>query len=74
MTTIPPNPTPDSFIKKENWDEIKRKLKEKFPDLKDPDLELEDEKVEEMIEKLYSKIGRNLVKSKEELHKFIKEL
>jgi hypothetical protein len=74
MTTIPQKPVPDSFINKENWDEIRRKLKEKFPELKDPDLELDDERIDEMMDKIYHKIGNNLIKTKNDLHKLIKSL
>jgi uncharacterized protein YjbJ (UPF0337 family) len=58
-------------INKENWHEKKCKLKEMFPHLTDPDLDFEEGKLEEMIDKIHSKIGKTIGKTKEGLHKFI---
>jgi len=52
----------------------KNKLKAKFPHLTDPDLEYDEGKVEEFIDKLHSKIGNTIGKTKEGLHKFIESL
>lgn len=55
---------------KENWNEQKSKLKLKFANLLDKDLKIEENKVEEMFERLQIKLG----KTKEELHKIINSL
>jgi uncharacterized protein YjbJ (UPF0337 family) len=55
---------------KGNWDEQKSKLKLKFANLLDKDLKIEENKVEEMFERLQIKLG----KTKEELHKIINSL
>lgn len=52
---------------KENWDEQKAKLKQKFAALTDNDLLFVEGKKEEMIAKLQTKLG----KTKEELQKII---
>jgi uncharacterized protein YjbJ (UPF0337 family) len=54
----------------ENWDEQKRKLKQKFVALTDNDLKLEEGKTEELFRKLQIKLG----KTKEELRKIIAAL
>jgi len=74
MTTIPQEQATSSYFNKENWEEKKRKLKEKFPHLTDPDLEFEEGKAEEMIDKLHSKIGKLIGKTKEGLHKLIQTI
>ncbi|MFO7844491.1 MAG: CsbD family protein [Bacteroidales bacterium] len=55
---------------KGNWNELKGKLKQKFASLTEDDLMHEEGKEEEMYGKLQAKLG----KTKEELHKIIKEL
>jgi len=55
---------------KGNWNEQKRKLKQKFATLTDNDLLFLDGKKDEMIGKLQVKLG----KTKEELHKIIESL
>lgn len=55
---------------KGKWDEQKGKLKQKFATLTDDDLLLVEGKKEEMMGKLQIKLG----KTKEELHKILKEL
>ncbi|MES2575849.1 MAG: hypothetical protein V4572_12970 [Bacteroidota bacterium] len=55
---------------KENWDEQKKKLKEKIAALTDNNFLLLDEKTEEIIIKLESKLG----KTKEEIYKIIATL
>jgi len=55
---------------KGNWNEQKRKLKQKFATLTDNDLLFLDGKKDEMLGKLQAKLG----KTKEELHKIIESL
>jgi uncharacterized protein YjbJ (UPF0337 family) len=55
---------------KGNWNEQKGKLKQKFAVLTDNDLMYEEGKQDEMYGRLQKKLG----KSKEELHKIIREL
>ena len=55
---------------KGNWEEQKGKLKQKFASLTDDDLLLAEGKKEEMMGKLQIKLS----KTKEELHKIIREL
>ncbi len=74
MTTTEHKLIKASPFNKETWQEKKSKLKEKFPHLTDPDLDIEEGKVEEMLEKLHSKIGTTIGKTKEGLHKFIDAL
>ena len=61
-------------INKENWQEKSRKLKEQFPHLSDNDLEYAEGKIENLINKLHSRIGKALSQSKDGLLKFIEEL
>jgi uncharacterized protein YjbJ (UPF0337 family) len=49
------------------WNEHKDRLKQKFSDLTDQDLEFEPGRMDKMFEKLKVKLG----KSKEDMHKFI---
>jgi len=63
-----------STINFNNWQEKKNKLQAQFPHLTDPDLELEEGKVEELIDKIHSKIGKTIGKTKAGLHKFIESL
>jgi len=74
MTTTQPRTLNATIIDKDNWHEKKSKLKEKFPHLTDTDLEYEDGKVEDLIDKIHSKIGKTIGKTKEGLHNFIKAL
>lgn len=53
-----------------NWNEQKGKLKQKFATLTDDDLLFTEGKKDEMLGRLQKKLG----KSKEELHKLIKDL
>jgi uncharacterized protein YjbJ (UPF0337 family) len=55
---------------KGNWNEQKGKLKQKFAVLTDNDLMYEEGKQDEMYGRLQIKLG----KTKEELHKIIREL
>jgi len=55
---------------KGNWNEQKGKLKQKFAEITDNDLMFAEGKKEEMLGRLQIKLG----KSKEEMHKIIKEL
>lgn len=64
----------DFFLDKEIWESKKQKLRERFPELTDEDLSLEDGKEDGLIEKLQSKIGSVIGKTKEGLHKFIEAL
>jgi uncharacterized protein YjbJ (UPF0337 family) len=59
-----------SFDKSNNWDMQKIKLKQKFVQLTDADLNFEPGKKEEMLMKVQIKLG----KTKEELHQIISEL
>jgi uncharacterized protein YjbJ (UPF0337 family) len=59
---------------KENWEEMKTKLKDKFPHLTEPDLDYEEGKVETFIDNLSSKVGKAIDKTKDGLHKFIESL
>ncbi|OFX23069.1 MAG: general stress protein CsbD [Bacteroidetes bacterium GWA2_31_9b] len=55
---------------KENWKELKGKLKQKFAVLIDNDLLFEEGKREELLERLQIKLG----KTKEEVKKLIESL
>lgn len=55
---------------KENWDEQKAKLKQKFAALTDKDLTFVEGKKDEMLARLQFKLG----KTKEELQRIIREL
>jgi len=74
MTTTPTKPETTSFFNKESWQEKKSKLKEKFPHLTDSDLDFEEGKEDGLLERLNSKIGSTIGKTKEGLHKFIESL
>jgi len=63
-----------SSINKENWHEKKNRLIEKYPQLTELDLVFEDGKTEELIDRIHSKIGNTVGKTKESLHKFIEWL
>jgi uncharacterized protein YjbJ (UPF0337 family) len=62
------------FQDKEIWEAKKQKLREKFPELTDEDLSLEEGNEDGMLEKIQSKIGGAIGKTKEGLHKFIKAI
>jgi len=64
----------DLFLEKEIWETKKQKLKEKFPELTDEDLSLEEGKEDGVLERIHSKIGGAIGKTKEGLHKFIEAL
>jgi len=55
---------------KENWTELKVKLKARFANLTDSDLKFEEGKKEEMFTRIQTKIG----KSKEELFRIMQAL
>lgn len=62
------------FQDKKIWEAKKQKLREKFPELTDEDLSLEEGKEDGLIERIHSKIGDSIGKTKEGLHKFIEAL
>jgi uncharacterized protein YjbJ (UPF0337 family) len=64
------NSTTGSAPAKINWNEIKDKLKVKFPTLTDADLQYEEGKKDEMLEKVQTKLGKN----KEEMSKIIETI
>jgi uncharacterized protein YjbJ (UPF0337 family) len=64
----------DLFLEKENWELKKQKLREKFPELTDEDLNFEDGKEDGLFERIHSKIGDAIGKTKDGLHKFINSL
>ena len=64
----------DFFLETEKWEAKKQKLREKFPELTDEDLSLEEGNEDGMLEKIHSKIGGAIGKTKDGLHKFIKAL
>lgn len=74
MNKEKPKTVKQMFLEKEIWEDKKLKLKEKFPELTDDDLYLEEGKEEGMLEKIHSKIGDAIGKTKEGLHKFIEAL
>lgn len=53
-----------------NWDEVKRKLKEKYAVLTDKDLEYEKDNEEELLHHLQERLG----KSKEEVKTLLQDL
>jgi len=55
---------------KGTWNETKGKLKQKFAELTDNDVMMEEGKQDELLGRLQIKLG----KTKEELHKIINEL
>lgn len=55
---------------RENWSDIKEKLKQKFGMLTESDLLFSQGRHEEMLSRLQTKLGR----TKEEVHKIISEL
>ena len=63
MATIPSTQVPV----KEMWEQQKKNLKTKFPSLTDEDLRFDQDKKEEMLDKLSKKLG----KTKAELAVFL---
>jgi uncharacterized protein YjbJ (UPF0337 family) len=61
-------------INKDSWQEKRDKLKEKYPQLTDNDLDFEEGKMDKLIDKIHSKIGKTIGKSKVGLIKFIEVL
>jgi uncharacterized protein YjbJ (UPF0337 family) len=55
---------------KNNWDEVKKKLKEKYAVLTDKDLTYEEGKEEKLIHTLQEKLG----KSKDEVQELLQDL
>ncbi len=68
------NAVDNFFLDKAIWEEKKQKLREKFPELTDEDLDIEGGNEDGLMEKIHSKIGDGISKTKEGLHKFIKSL
>lgn len=62
------------FLEKEKWEAKKVKLREKFPELTDEDLTLDEGNEDGLIDRIHSKIGKVIGKTKEGLHKFIEAL
>ena len=65
-----PTQTNPPFPVKGNWNEQKTKLKTQFPTLTDADLQYENGKKDEMLERIQTKLG----KTKEELNTLIATL
>lgn len=63
-----------SSITKDNWKDKKKKLMDKFPHLSETDLNYQEGKLEEMVNKLHAKIGKIYGKTKDDLLKFIESL
>ena len=61
-------------IEIKEWQEKKIRLKEKYPDLTDTDLEYEEGKVEQLFDRIHARIGRTIGKTKEGLLEFIEKL
>ena len=61
-------------IEIKEWQEKKIRLKEKYPDLTDQDLEYEEGKVEQLFDRIHARIGRTIGKTKEGLLEFIEKL
>jgi len=74
MTTIQTTTVTTTSFSKESWQDKKTKLIAKFPQLKEIDLDFEEDKMEKMIDKLHSKIGKIVGKSKIGLIKFLDNL
>ncbi len=62
------------FIEKEIWETKKQKLREMFPELTDEDLSLGTGKEDGLIDRIHSKIGSAIGKTKVGLDNFIKAL
>jgi len=58
---------PYTTMEPKNWNDVKKKLQQKYPSLTEADLSYEDGKRDELIERLQSKLG----KTKEEITKII---
>ncbi len=74
MKTAYKNPKKSLTFNKKLWDEKKSKLKEKFPQLSDTDLEFKDGQEDGLMERINSKIGDVIGKTKDGLHKFIEAI
>ena len=74
MTTTQTTTVTTSSIDKGSWQDKKNKLKEKFPQLTDSDLDFEEGKLEKMIDKIHYRIGKTVGKSKVGIHKLIAKL
>jgi hypothetical protein len=74
MTNHEPKLLTATRIDDDTWIIKKCRLKEQFPDLNDFDLDVEDGKLEELIDKLHAKIGATIGKTKDELHKLVEAL
>ncbi len=59
-------------INKELWEEKKNKLKEKYSEMIDTDIVFEEENDDGLLEKINTKIGDVIGKTKKRMHKFIK--
>lgn len=68
------NAVKNFFLEKEIWEAKKQKLREQFPELTDEDLSLEEGKEDGLMERIHTKIGGAIGKTKEGLHKFIEAL
>jgi hypothetical protein len=74
MITLPERLLSAATINKLNWQEKKNKLKQKFPHLSEPDLNFEEGNIDDMIDKLHSKIGMARGNTKQGLYKYIEKL
>jgi len=72
MTTAILKTEKSSTINKELWEEKKNKLKEKYSQMIDTDLVFEKENEDGLLEKINTKIGDVIGKTKKRMHKFIK--
>lgn len=63
-----------SIFDKDSWESKKQKLMEKFPQLTEEDLSFEDGKEDGLLDRIHSKIGIAIGKTKDGLHKFINAL
>ena len=66
--------TKNSIFDKETWQLKKQELLKKFPQLTEADLTMEDGKEDGVFERIHTKIGVAIGKTKEGLHKFIEAL
>jgi hypothetical protein len=74
MITLPTKLLIASSINKENWQEKKNRLKEKFPHLTESDLDFDDGSMYEIIDRLHIKIGMAQGNTIEGLLKYIERL
>lgn len=59
---------------KENWNKLKAELKEKYTNLTEEDLVLEEGKEDEMYEKLQAKLGKSVKEVDEMLASMLDEI